>query len=438
MYAVSSEIGCTVINGDMAVDVPAGGQSVILALDKKLIIEGDDNAKFVEVRWGTNAAVGSRSIPWMSDVVDGLVSIVGVDKLDINYLPVENKLVVHTDRVSDELSEEVTELLASVVPQDVEVVQYNHNIEVSWQDVPPIPLDRVNIYDACVTLADFEAIYANLSSKSYPCPGIDEWWKSRYPEVSDTYAKWGKGRLYGYFLSNASMSNFQLPGATDQNLWLYAPKLKNTLYIQTWTRWIYLYAPNITKLYLGFATMFDGYIPNVTYFTLGTPQQLTRGFYAELPSLSSGVFISSNPNPTMVQFNKDSALRILNSIPAWSDGKSHTLSIGIHIDHQNDEEVLEAIANAESKGWTMTVQWNGKPTAQASTFNMGQLIYAKVGEMENPDGTTEQYLEWGHYVTNPEEYETFRSLESAYEYFNLPMPEVETEEELQIEEIENA
>ena len=58
MYAVSSNPGCTVINGDMAVDIPAGGQSVILALDKKLIIDGDDAAKFVEVRWGTNAAVG--------------------------------------------------------------------------------------------------------------------------------------------------------------------------------------------------------------------------------------------------------------------------------------------------------------------------------------------------------------------------------------------
>ena len=58
MYAVSSNPGCTVINGDMAVDIPAGGQSVILALDKKLIIDGDDDAKFVEVRCGTNAAVG--------------------------------------------------------------------------------------------------------------------------------------------------------------------------------------------------------------------------------------------------------------------------------------------------------------------------------------------------------------------------------------------
>jgi hypothetical protein len=52
---------------------------------------------------------------------------------------------------------------------------------------------------------------------------------------------------------------------------------------------------------------------------------------------------------------------------------------------------------------------------------MGRLIYAKAGELERPDGTTERILDWGHYVTRWEErgYEQFRSLESAYEYFGL-------------------
>lgn len=61
LYALSSEIGCTAINGAMAVDIPVRGQVVVLALDKKIIINGDDAAKFVEVRWGTNAAVGGSS-----------------------------------------------------------------------------------------------------------------------------------------------------------------------------------------------------------------------------------------------------------------------------------------------------------------------------------------------------------------------------------------
>ena len=140
MYAVSSNPGCTVINGDMAVDIPAGGQSVILALDKKLIIDGDDNAKFVEVRWGTNAAVGSRPAPsWMGDVVDGLISIVGEGKFDINYIPAENKLYLQFSlEVTTEQIEEVESLLESVLPSNV----------VSEIDMFPLEYTRVEYLES--------------------------------------------------------------------------------------------------------------------------------------------------------------------------------------------------------------------------------------------------------------------------------------------------
>ena len=120
--------------------------------------------------------------------------------------------------------------------------------------------------------------------------------------------------------------------------------------------------------------------------------------------------------------DKASAIIVLNSLPSYNSG-THVLGIGIHVDHQQDEEVLAAIANAEAKGWALTVQWNGTATSTASVMRFGQLIYAKVVENERPDGTTERVLDWGHYVTNPEGYETFRSLESAYEYFGLPAEE---------------
>ena len=107
--------------------------------------------------------------------------------------------------------------------------------------------------------------------------------------------------------------------------------------------------------------------------------------------------------------------------------KTDTITLGIHVDHKTDAEVLDAIANAEANGWTMTVQWNGTPTAQASvTYGLRKPpIYAKVSEMERPDGTTERVMDWGHYVTNPEDYQEFLSLEEAREYFGLP---VENEE----------
>ena len=65
------------------------------------------------------------------------------------------------------------------------------------------------------------------------------------------------------------------------------------------------------------------------------------------------------------------------------------------------------------------MQWNGTATAQASaTYGLRrQPIYAKRGTMELPDGTTELYLDWGHYVTNWEQngYMEFASLEEAEE-----------------------
>lgn len=121
LYALSSEIGCTAINGAMAVDIPAGGQVVVLALAKKIVIDGDDAAKFVEVRWGTNTVVGSRPAPaWLSDVLSGLISIVGDDNFDINYIPAENKLYLQFSLgVTAEQIEEVKSLLVRVLPSNV-------------------------------------------------------------------------------------------------------------------------------------------------------------------------------------------------------------------------------------------------------------------------------------------------------------------------------
>lgn len=125
------------------------------------------------------------------------------------------------------------------------------------------------------------------------------------------------------------------------------------------------------------------------------------------------------------QLTRESALHILDILPTYTSG-THKLTIGIHIDYQFDEEVLDAITNAEEKGWTLTVQWNpGGPTyttPEASTFGLRKpSIYAKLATMEHPDGTLEEYLDWGHYVTNWEEngYQEFASIEEAEEYFNI-------------------
>jgi len=119
--------------------------------------------------------------------------------------------------------------------------------------------------------------------------------------------------------------------------------------------------------------------------------------------------------------DKPSVLRIANSAIPSSSGQ--VFHIGIHVDHQNDPEVLDALALMETNGWALTVQWNGTATAQtASTWGLRKPpIYAKVDEVKLSDGTTERMLDWGAYVTNAEErgYMEFASVEEAREYFHL-------------------
>lgn len=119
--------------------------------------------------------------------------------------------------------------------------------------------------------------------------------------------------------------------------------------------------------------------------------------------------------------DKPSIMRIANS--ALPTGAGNPFTIGVHVDNQNDPEVLDALALMETNGWALTVQWNGTATAQtARTWGLRKPpIYAKVGEVALSDGTTERLLAWGSYVTNAEArgYMEFGSVEEAREYFNL-------------------
>lgn len=154
----------------------------------------------------------------------------------------------------------------------------------------------------------------------------------------------------------------------------------------------------------------------LTYFAKAC-RSLTEFSIPELPKLSS---ITNGFDGT--QLNKVSILKLLNQLPTWTSG-DHLATIGIHVDNQTDADVLAAIADAEVKGWSLTVQWNGTASAQtASTFGLRRpTIYAKLGTVARPDGTTENALDWGHYVSDWEAngYREFGSVEEAKEYFNL-------------------
>ena len=419
-YAVTATNDCSVLlpSGVPMLSIAAGTQDIVVAQAGKLLVS-DDAALVTEVRnpkW-----LAERNPKWLAELRTELDGLLDGSAYELAWMPKGEKLVVHTDRVADDLLEQVRTTAEAYLPAGEELVQYNHHIEVSWWDIPPgIPSDWINKYDKCVTQDDLVSVDNRWKYDTLTISGVKDWFSKRYPECS---AFLQNDNLYLHTFSKLTNADFRNMGSTNVT-WLWCPELTHmdsSWFGYTSAQFTYIYAPKATLVYLNGMAGFDGCFTSATrvQYQSQVNGNAEAECYAEFPSLSEGIFYTSW---TQTKFSKKSVLRILGSIPSYSSG-NHKLYIGIHINHQNDEEVLAAIANAEAKGWTLTVQWNGTATAAASVMRFGQLIYAKVGGIEMPDGTTERVLDWGHYVTDETGYETFRSLESAYEYFGLPMPE---------------
>lgn len=322
-----------------------------------------------------------------ADVIEFLTpklkELLGETKFELYFEKDAKKLIVHTDRIADDMIASLENLLDEVLPQTIETEKYNHHIDISWRDI--------NKYAECTTVAEMRAVNPDYKNDLTSDGG----WVYPLPALSN--AK-------DVFLGNTKLcffdADYETPvvGNYSNPFWSYgAYWFKN--------------CPNLKSFKMKkirFKTIWE------TFYNCSSFSEF-KADISECKAINN-CFVNCI-------LNKDSAIHICNNV-GTPGSDVERLMLGIHIDHQNDEEVLAAIATAEAKGWQLTVRWNGTPTAAtASTFGFSQLIYAKVGEMERPDGTTERVLDWGHYVTDETGYETFRSLESAYEHFGLEMTE---------------
>lgn len=455
-YSVHTANGCTVSDDSgwsKEIDAPDGyftahGSSVQLSDDEATMREVFKLAP--QQKLALMGVLGGGVPAWLKTLKAELTALLDGSRFELDWLADEKTLVVHTDRVDDDLLEQVRTTAEAYLPAGVELVQYNHYIEVSWREYMkyskcqnPYEMSLVNPdYNNDLTesgvwsfnLDSLKTTYSNVNGIEYRV--LEQSSNVRKLFVTDApYALISTEKLKN--LEEAEIVvpprvksiNYLLPSCPNlKKARICAPEI-------TTANWVLLYAYNLEELeFVGGLNK----ATDVSYMLFGRDRLMKleawttplpsaqsinfafmglRRFEVELPSA-----VSLNGSFDRCQFDKGSALRILNSIPAYTEG-THACLIGIHVDHKTDDEVLAAIANAEAKGWTLTVQWNGTATSTASVMRFGQLIYAKVNEIEQPDGTTERMLNWGHYVTDDTGYETFRSLESAYEYFGLPMPE---------------
>ena len=407
-YAVTATNDCSVLlpSGVPMLSIAAGTQDIVVAQAGKLLVS-DDAALVTEVRnpkW-----LAERNPKWLAELRTELDGLLDGSAYELAWMPKGEKLVVHTDRLDDAMLEQVRATAEAYLPAGVELVQYNHHIEVSWRDYFK--------YQDCVYISDLKKVNPDYKN-DVTSGGL---WCYSLPKFKQSAITWGDALFSN---SKVRRVHLDLPAMNDcGSITMYAKELEEIRFNFPKVKSLVNLCPSTPKL-----KSVEIIAPQATnikdmcgnqWWPSGAVQHVR--LYTPLVSYGLRAFY-------MCELDVASVLNIVGMIPSWdSDPDSHILDFGIHIDHKQDPDVLAALAHAEEKGWKITVRWNGTPTSTASVMRFGQLIYAKVGEMEMPDGTTEKYLDWAHYVTDETGYETFRSLESAYEYFGLPMPEEESQ-----------
>ena len=120
------------------------------------------------------------------------------------------------------------------------------------------------------------------------------------------------------------------------------------------------------------------------------------------------------------QLDLPTALSIINSLRMSADGilgATWELTMGIHVDHKSDAELLAAIEGATHRGWTITVQWNGTATSNAKTRQI-EKVWCKATPGEAGDyvdlNGARYIVDWGHLVIS----NTMKNEELGYSAFD--------------------
>lgn len=370
---------------------------------EKIIGISPDPGATLDERKATILYYLSVKLPYTWRVLKQMLTDYIGDAFVLEYVNDEGKLVLHTDRIADDKLQTIQDLLERVLPQNIEVVQYNHNMEVSWRD-------KLYKYAACVNLADMRAVnpeykkdltsdgewlYALTSLEV--CNEGDAWGLFASSPIKKINLEFPSLKSTKSLLRNAfglETAKLNLPVCTN----MHSPLLGNPLVHSA-----EVIAPVATTAFYAFGHRYNP-CPKLSHVRLYAPM-LSNAYWAFESCI----------------LDRDSVQNIVSTIPAYTSGL-HPLDLGIHIDHQTDEDVLAAIAEAEAKGWTLTVKWNGTPTSGVSTLDLEE-IYAKVTESEYGEYTDENgtrcTLDWGHYVTDTTDYKLFFSLVEAEQYFKL-------------------
>lgn len=354
--------------------------------------------------------------------------------VEIFYDKEQGKLIVHTDRAEGDTVEITNSIINKVLPDSVEIERYNHNLEISW--------DNLNKYAECKNRTDMVAVNPNYK---LDLPSDGEW-VYLLPAMTDANNLF-QGTYQGNYVyvdgsSPIKKIDMSLPNLTSayrmfswcevESVRLNAPKLNNFEF------WACSHLKTVEITGSPTSISFTG-TGAITVVKISDTSKITRAdnafdcaqkleeFPLSYPALNSAVNMFRD-----CKLSSEQVINVLDSLPSWQDEKTHSIGFGIHVDYQADEEVLAAIDAATAKGWTVTTRFNG--TATASTFTLRPTptppVYAKREPSEygrSVDTTGSRFeVDWWHEIyspdgKSPEElgYQEFASLEEALTTWGL-------------------
>lgn len=255
-------------------------------------------------------------------------------------------------------------------------------------------------FRGCKNIKEIPESIANSNIKSFPWTFRDQGWgileiiddkNAKYPFVpcfenaTNLSADWygiaasrpdGK-YSYWYFDEKYTFENLKYGASMCLNVWPYMGtgiqkmsdniNFKNLISAESMFSGHGMYE---FKSKEGLPSLTNGYrmLSTNTYFRSLT--KFCKGVEDPLPKLSNGDLMFNG-----CTLDKESTLRILNSIPDWTgDSNNHKLTLGICMDCKYDPEVNYAIKAVDSsftpvveldelpttsKNWKIAVQWNG-------------------------------------------------------------------------------
>lgn len=275
---------------------------------------------------------------WVTELRRALITYLGTLHLEVDYFPDEKKLVVHTDRVSDETYAEVAYIVSKYMPSGVTLEQYNHHWEVSWKDI--------NKYANCKTIGDMHAVNSDYKNDVTS----EGEWIYPLPELVASDAAFGYGvftdsskiKIFKHELPKVSNLRAMFAGSSIEEVEIATDMPMSSIYM-------ILSGSKCRKCTLNAKNATDA------RFAIqgGQAANYLEELYVDMPKATRFWTYGA-------KLNKESVLQIAENLQV--EGST---VLGIHVDYKNDEEVLAAIASLEAKGRTVAVQWNGTATANA-------------------------------------------------------------------------